>query len=177
MLASTRCKQWLYGSGVREPRYRFYYSLLAVVTTALWIGFVHQLDDHPLYHADGMTRVMLIALQAIGGAIALAAFRPIDGLAFLGLRSSPQGIDPFIIQGIYRHLRHPMYTGAMLILLAMPQQTWNGLNLALAICTYFIIGARLEERRMLAAHPEYAAYRDTVPAFIPAIGCNNKTRR
>ena len=67
-----------------------------------------------------------------------------------------------------------MYTGAMLILLAMPQQTWNGLNLALAICTYFIIGARLEERRMLAAHPEYAAYRDTVPAFIPALTFSKK---
>ena len=169
-LASRRCKQWIYGSGIDEPRYRLYYSLLSVVTTALWIGFVHQLADTPLYHTDGIPRAILITLQAVGAVIALAAFIPIDGMAFLGLRPSPQGTDPFIVQGIYRYLRHPMYTGAMLILLAMPQQSWNGLHLALAVCIYFIIGARLEERRMLAAHPEYATYRNTVPAFIPTLG-------
>ena len=129
---------------------------------------MHQLADQPLYHTEGVIKIVLITIQIAGAGVALAAFHPIDTLAFLGLRRSARDSDPSIVQGIYRHLRHPMYSGAMLILLAMPQQTWNGLHLALAICAYFIIGARFEERRMLAAHPEYADYRDTVPAFVPS---------
>jgi len=55
----------------------------------------------------------------------------------------------------------------MLILLAMPIQTWNGLHLALVICFYFIVGSRYEEARMLLAHPSYASYQQRIPAFIP----------
>ncbi len=168
-LATIRCKQWFCDHGIHDPRYRLYYTLLSVLMTAIWISFVHQLADSPLYHADGLVKIVLITLQIAGAVVALAAFQPIDGLAFLGFRASAQGTDPFIVKGIYRYLRHPMYTGVMLILLAMPEQTWNGLNLALAVCAYFMIGARFEEQRMLVAHPEYAAYRRTVPAFIPGI--------
>jgi len=167
VLASQRCKAYAYRLGLHEPRYRLIYSLLAIVTTAIWIGFVHQLPDVALYQTAGGIQGVLITIQMMGGAVLLAALHPIDGLAFLGFRASAQGDDPFIVKGIYRWLRHPMYSGAMLILLAMPQQTWNGLHLALAICAYFIIGARFEEQRMLAVHPEYADYRKTVPAFIP----------
>jgi len=110
---------------------------------------------------------MLVSAQILGLAVALAAFLPIDGLVFLGLRKAKEGREPFLVNGIYRHLRHPMYTGAMLVLLAMPEQTWNGLHFSLVICLYFIIGSRFEEARMLREHPDYAGYRQRVAAFVP----------
>ncbi len=169
LLASRPCKQWACARGLQEPRYRLCYSLLGLLTTLAWAGLVHALPDAPLYDTDGAVRWALIALQLTGAAVALAAFQPIDGLAFLGLRAAPENCDPFIERGIYRYLRHPMYTGAMLILLAMPAQSWNGLHFTLAICLYFVIGARFEEGRMRAAHPEYAGYRRRVPAFVPRL--------
>ena len=57
----------------------------------------------------------------------------------------------------------------MLILLAMPEQTWNGLSLALLICVYFLVGARFEESRMLEEHADYANYQKSVPAFLPKL--------
>ncbi|MDQ6996475.1 MAG: NnrU family protein [Mariprofundus sp.] len=167
LFASQRCKQWAYEHGLREPRYRLLYSLTAIIATGVWVFYVHQLPDTPFYQTDGMLWWMLASVQVFGLLVALAAFQPIDGLVFLGLRQSSSVNDPFIERGIYRFLRHPMYAGAMLILLAMPAQTWNGLHFALVICIYFIIGSRYEETRMLAAHPDYAAYRLRVPAFIP----------
>jgi len=169
LLASKTCKQYCYASGLQEPRYRLLYSLVAIVATAIWVLYVHQLADSALYQSDGLLWWLLIAIQGLGLMVALAAFYPIDGLVFLGLRKAGEGCEAFIVRGIYRYIRHPMYTGAMLILLAMPVQSWNGLHFTLLICLYFIIGSRFEEARMLANHPDYAAYRKRVPAFIPGL--------
>ncbi|MFQ5346037.1 MAG: methyltransferase family protein [Mariprofundus sp.] len=167
LLASQSCKQWVYDHGLREPRYRLLYSVVAVLATAAWVLYVHQLPDTGLYQTDGLLWWLLVSVQILGLIVALAAFQPIDGLVFLGLRKAKTSSDPFIEGGIYRWLRHPMYIGAMLVLLAMPEQSWNGLHFALVICVYFIIGARFEERRMIAQHPDYLAYQKRVGAFIP----------
>ncbi len=167
LTAAQSCKAWFYRHGIREPKYRLIYSMLAILITAAWIHYVHQLPDASLYQSTGTSRILLIALQIGGLLVALAAFLPIDGLIFLGLRKAQVGSDPFVVRGIYRWLRHPMYSGVMLILLAMPEQTWNGLHFSLIVCAYFIIGSRLEETRMLKAHPDYANYRQRVAAFVP----------
>jgi len=167
LFASQRCKQWLYGYGLREPRYRLLYSVTAMVATGAWVFFVHQLPDMPLYQTDGLLWWLLVLVQLLGLLVVLAAFQPIDGLVFLGLRRAGQGREPFIVRGIYRHLRHPMYAGAMLLLLAAPVQTWNGLHFTLVVCLYFIIGSRFEEGRMAAVHPDYEFYRRNTPAFVP----------
>lgn len=167
LLASAICKQWAYGHGLPEPRYRLLYSVVAVLVTGAWVFFVHQLPDTPLYQTDGLLWWLLVSIQVLGLIVALAAFQPIDGLVFLGLRKAKEGREAFIVGGIYRYLRHPMYAGAMLVLLAMPNQSWNGLHFALVICLYFIIGSRYEEARMLAEHPDYIVYRNRIPAFIP----------
>jgi len=169
LLATEKCKQWFYQRGNSEQRYRLFYSIIAVIATAVWVLFVHQLPDTPLYQTHGLVWGILLAIQILGGFTALAALQPIDGLAFLGLRTTKQGMDPFVVRGIYHFIRHPMYSGAMLILLAMPVQTSNGLAFTLLICLYFIIGARLEEARMIATHPDYTEYRRRVPAFIPKL--------
>lgn len=167
--ASQMMKQWAYAKGLQEPYYRLIYSIFSLLTTGLWIGFVHHLADMPLYHMQGIWYGLLVAIQMLGVAIALAAFIPIDGAVFLGLKKAKGNTDPFIVRGVYQYVRHPMYSGAMLILLANPSQSVNGLNLALVASVYFVVGARFEERRMLAEHVDYAGYQKRVPAFIPKL--------
>ncbi|MDQ6988868.1 MAG: isoprenylcysteine carboxylmethyltransferase family protein [Mariprofundaceae bacterium] len=167
--AAQVCKAWCYQHGLTEPKYRLLYSVVAVLSTAAWLFYVQQLPDAPFYAWDGTMQMLFWLIQAVGLLIALAAFSPIDGLVFLGLKKAKSGQDPFVVQGVYRWMRHPMYMGAMLILLAMPEQTWNGFHFTLVICLYFILGSRLEERRMLAEHPDYADYQQQVAAFIPKI--------
>jgi len=171
LLASQTCKQWSHGHGLKEPYYRLLYSVFAIVTTGVWSVFVHQLPDSAMYQTDGIVKGLLVSAQLLGVIVALAAFQPIDGLVFLGLRKARADKEPFIERGVYRYVRHPMYAGAMLILLSMPEQTWNGLHFALVVCIYFIMGSRFEEARMLSQHHEYAAYRLRVPAFIPHLAC------
>ena len=169
LTASNRCKLFFYGAGMQSHHYRLLYSVLGILTTALWIWFVYQLPDVPLYQASGLLWWLLLCLQLIGSTIALAALLPIDGAVFLGLKKKGETQDPFIVRGVYRYIRHPMYSGSMLILLAMPEQTVNGINLALMVCLYFIVGSKFEEKRMLREHPDYQKYQHEVPAFIPKI--------
>jgi len=167
LLASRMCKVGWYAIGLSPRAYRLIYSFIAIFLTAAWIGFVHLLPDRPLYVATGYWQWLLYGLQLAGLALFLAALRPIDTFVFLGLRPFPDAVEPFIEQGIYKHIRHPMYTSIMLIMFAMPAQSLNGLNLFLCISTYFVIGSKFEEARMLAMHPGYADYIRHVSAFIP----------
>jgi len=110
LLASKTCKQYCYAYGLQEPRYRLLYSCVAIVATAIWVFYVHQLPDSALYQSDGLLWWLLIAIQGFGLIVALAAFYPIDGLVFLGLRKAQEGREPLLshlkrqtaLSGIYR---------------------------------------------------------------------------
>jgi len=169
LTASNPFKSWIYQRAIRPSSYRLFYTLVSIVLTAVWAWYLHQLPDTPLYQLDGFFWFVCVVLQLLGAGVALAAFYPMDGLVFLGFRAAQKELDPFVISGIYRWIRHPMYSGAMLILLAMPEQTWNGLQFALLVSLYFVIGSKLEEGRMLKEHPDYADYQKSVPSFIPCL--------
>ena len=169
-LAARSTKDFVFRHHISEQYYRLFYSLFAMLTTAIWLAFVHALPDQPLYHLTGIAMWLALMLQAIGVVILLLTFRSFDGMMFLGLKPSTTSIDSFHISGVYRYMRHPMYTGVMLILFASPIQTMNSLHLCLAMSLYFIIGARLEEQRMRHMFPEYADYQTRVGAFIPKLG-------
>lgn len=140
---------------------------MSLLLTAIWLFCIHALPDVQVFRAEGVLLYILVALQITGAIIIIAALLPIDIMAFLGFRRSVHDVEQFVISGIYRYLRHPMYSGVMLMLLASPLQSINSLSMTLAVALYFFTGSRLEERRMLEYHPEYAAYRRSVPAFLP----------
>jgi len=169
LLATQMCRQYAARLGIRATSYRLYYSLLATLLTALWLWMVHALPDAPLYALEGGTRIAFFAMQAIGIGIILLSFRAFNAAIFLGLKNMPETGEPFVEKGIYRHMRHPMYSGFMLLLLASPVQSMNSLHLSLAVCAYFIIGSLFEEHRMQLLHPSYDKYRRCVPAFFPRI--------
>lgn len=170
LLASNGCKRLAHRVGLSPRHYRLGFTIFAVLLTAVWLAFVHMLPDTPLYRLHGLGLVPCYALQLLGAWLLWRAARAFDMRIFLGLAPMPASGEPFTERGIYRHLRHPMYSGVLLMLLAMPAQSVNSLHLLAAIALYFVLGSRLEERRMLADHPGYADYRRRVPAFWPRLG-------
>ncbi len=175
-LASRACKRRIAALGVSPQAWRLTYSVLAVMLTFLWLGWVRELPNAPAWHATGAAAVTLILIQSAGVGIVALSLKAIDVPAFLGLRPQTHPDALFVERGVYRHMRHPMYTGVMLVLAANPLQTINSLHLLGVVSLYFILGARLEERRMLEQHPEYADYRRRVPAFVPRLSRLAKRR-
>jgi len=177
LFASEWCKQWFYRFGMTSQHYRLLYSLFAVALTIGWLFYIYQLPDSSLYRIEGWQNGLMLAVQLSGLGIALYSLKSFDAGLFLGLKSAHGEPEPFHERGIYRHVRHPMYTGVMLALLASPVQSINSLNLALSICCYFVSGSWFEERRMLKAHPQYADYIMRVPAFLPWRALFRRPRR
>jgi protein-S-isoprenylcysteine O-methyltransferase Ste14 len=73
----------------------------------------------------------------------------------------------FKMPWLYRQVRHPLYVGWLTIVWATPTMTVTHLVFAALSTVYILIGIRLEERDLMAAHPEYADYRRRVPMLLP----------
>jgi protein-S-isoprenylcysteine O-methyltransferase Ste14 len=81
---------------------------------------------------------------------------------------------PFVMPGPYRHIRHPLYVGWLLAFWATPTMTAAHLFFALMTTAYILVAIQLEERDLIAAHPEYDRYRQQVPMLVP--GANRASR-
>lgn len=84
--------------------------------------------------------------------------------------SREAGEGKLVTKGIYRYIRHPQYTGLLLLSFGMLLE-WATLPLLIlfpVIVTLYVRLAKKEERDMLAEFgDEYAAYRSRTKMFLP----------
>lgn len=110
-----------------------------------------------------------IVLILTGGIIALA------GLIRLGRNLTavphPKPDATFVGHGIYRLVRHPIYSGIIYGAFGWGLLMNNYLSLLMAVVLFlfFDIKTRREERWLSAKFPEYAAYQSRVRKLIPFI--------
>ncbi len=70
--------------------------------------------------------------------------------------------------GLYRHVRHPIYLGWLLVVWASPVMTATHLVFAAGMTIYVLIGIQLEERDLADELPEYRQYKRKVPMLLPS---------
>ncbi len=71
--------------------------------------------------------------------------------------------------GMYRYVRHPIYTGLLLFAIAHTAASASYVQCALCILLIALIAvkARWEERRLAQRFRDYCVYADQTPRFIP----------
>lgn len=116
-----------------------------------------------LYGVYGFGWVLLLTASFVINHFDLFGLRQ----AWLGFRGQPYTPIQFRNPWLYRQVRHPLYLGFFLGLWAAPTMTATHLTLAAGLSAYILFGVRLEERDLIADHPEYEAYRQRVPMFVP----------
>jgi methanethiol S-methyltransferase len=129
------------------------------------------LGDEPVFALPGWGKALLAVIHGSGWAVMLFSARFYDLGRLGGLRQLRQPEAPadegLRLDGPHAWVRHPLYTGAFLILWGAAVAPL-GLATALWGSLYLLIGTACEERRLLGRYGEdYARYRATVPAFIP----------
>jgi protein-S-isoprenylcysteine O-methyltransferase Ste14 len=145
-----------------QPLERSFYvwvaSLLFIAVCALW-----QPVPGVAWRVAGPAGWGLRALLALGVWLSVrsAVFLDIRDLA--GLRA-PHGATEFKTSGPYGWVRHPIYSGWFLMVLAVSPMTMTRLVFAVVSCAYLIVAIPFEERSMRAlAGGAYERYAKQVP--------------
>lgn len=86
---------------------------------------------------------------------------------WLQLRRRPYLPLQFGTPVLYRYVRHPLYLGWFFAFWSTPTMTVTHLVFAIATTAYILIAIQLEERDLIAEHPEYQQYRERVPMLVP----------
>lgn len=175
ILASQGAKAWLrrrFGEGVMRV-YRFGYNLFSALSflPILWLAAV--LPDRVLYRIPAPWLYLSLGGQLLAAVLLTIGLLQTDTLAFIGLRQLIEGGErpaPLVVRGLYRWVRHPLYTAGLLFLWLTPVMTLNLLALYAAATIYIIAGAYFEERKLLREYgAAYAEYRASTPMLIPGL--------
>jgi protein-S-isoprenylcysteine O-methyltransferase Ste14 len=121
-------------------------------------------------------RLVLYGGFAFGWGLVLLSTFVINHFDLFGLRQTwrafrgePQAGLRFATPVLYRIVRHPLYVGWLFAFWSTPTMTVTHLLFAAVTTTYILIAIQLEERDLMAAHPEYAGYRQQVPMLVPGL--------
>jgi len=125
---------------------------------------------------NGLGASLLYAAYAFGWALVLLATVVINHFDLFGLRQiwlhlqgRPQSALRFSTPLLYRMVRHPLYVGWITVFWSTPVMTMTHLFFALMTTVYILVAIHLEERDLMAKHPEYIDYRRQVPMIVPGL--------
>ncbi len=163
----------LFGS-LAERLYRLGYNVFAILTLLPVLALPLVLPDEPLYSIPFPVTLLSLFIQALAGGVVLVGLLQTGLGSFLGLRqlaAPPGDREPrLVVRGLYRWVRHPLYTAGLIFLWLTPVMTVNVLALDASLTAYIIIGALFEERRLLKEFgPAYQRYREETPMLIPGL--------
>ncbi|HKJ77509.1 MAG TPA: hypothetical protein VKA64_09940 [Gammaproteobacteria bacterium] len=176
-LASLTAKEWVDRHWpALTPRYRLLYNGLAVMLLPIPLYLMYRANGPGLWAWTGWAGRLAdgLALLAVFGF--LYSTRWYDMGEFLGLRQWRQREhaikDPMRlrISPLHRFVRHPWYSLGLVILWTRDMDPALLVSVV-AVTVYLVVGARLEERKLLAFHGQsYARYRQRVPGLVPLPG-------
>ncbi|HEY6896172.1 MAG TPA: hypothetical protein VI279_02840 [Rhodocyclaceae bacterium] len=174
LLASGRCKAYAAAHWPRlVPAYRLAFNALALLLLLPILGFAYAQAGPWLWRWQGPWAGLAYALKAVAAAGFYLSVRYYDMDVFLGLRQwrsashEVDGAERLRISPFHRYLRHPWYFLALLWLWSSDMNLASLLSV-LSITLYFVIGSRLEERKLLARYgAAYARYQASVGGLLP----------
>ncbi len=117
----------------------------------------------------------ILALAAGSVFLLLGSLLFITGILRLGANLSalpyPKPESTFVENGPYRIVRHPMYSGAILIAFgwAFVIHNWLALGIALVVFVFFDFKSRREEAWLKEKFQGYAAYQQRVRKLVPLL--------
>ena len=154
--------------------YRLIYNLVAILTLLPVLILPIALVDREIYSIPFPWLFLTSACQLLAIVILLAGVLQTGVLNFLGvcqlIRCEGEEETKLVVTGLYRFMRHPLYTAGLIFIWFMPKMSWNLVAMNIGISLYILIGVIFEERKLLLEFgPEYAEYRKRTPMLIPGL--------
>lgn len=156
---------------------RLVYVLASTVSAAALFWWLRTLPQTTVWAWSGWWQAIRVLGLFEAGLLFWLGARAYDGRAFLGLRQISDDArgkraqpPAFSARGVLGLIRHPWYTGTLILLVFMQPFTdvnlvWRGV-----LIIYTLIGTELEERKLARDLGEvYHEYRRGVPRFFPSL--------
>ncbi|HEV8330964.1 MAG TPA: hypothetical protein VGQ22_06070 [Steroidobacteraceae bacterium] len=173
VMARPAFKRWWTRIIPKEAE-RSTYTLLSSVALIAMFAFWEPMGGVVWHVESALGQGLLYAGFAFGWLLVLVSTFLINHFDLFGLRQvwlqlrrKPYTSLPFKTPVLYRYVRHPLYVGWFFAFWCTPTMTVAHLVFAIATTAYILIAIQLEERDLVAEHPEYAQYRKRVPMLVP----------
>ena len=159
----------------RYRYYRLFYNLFSVATLAPLLLYSQLHRGEVVFHWQGWLGVVQALLYASAGLLFLSGARAYDLPTFLGVRLRATGSGDLGLTvsgglsavGVLALVRHPWYTGGLLLIWARTQTLTETLINSI-LSAYIVIGALLEERKLVKEFgADYQAYQRQVSMLVP----------
>ncbi|PWH15941.1 MAG: hypothetical protein DDG60_04965 [Anaerolineae bacterium] len=152
--------------------YRFSYNLFSLASFLPILVMLFTFPDQMLYSIPEPWVYFSALVQGAAFFALLAGVMQTGLFEFAGL-TQLAGLEApaqLVTDGLYAHVRHPLYTAGLVFLWAWPEMTVNRLAVWIVFTLYLLIGAHFEERKLLKEFGvEYAAYQARTPMFLPRL--------
>lgn len=155
------------------PAYRLAFNLAALVLLLPILALTYSLPGPWLWRWDGAAAWLAngISLLAVIGVV--LSSKGYDMAEFLGIRQwrgrvrKVEDQESFHLSAFHRFVRHPWYFCALLLIWSRDMNAATLLSSAM-LTLYFVVGSRLEERKLLVYHGDiYRRYMERVPGLVP----------
>ncbi|MEQ8362345.1 MAG: NnrU family protein [Cyclobacteriaceae bacterium] len=170
LLAADTVKEFfkrVLGNGFRF--YRIGYVVFSSIGLLLLLFFNGNISSEYLLNHEGAARYLSLMFAAFGVIVIKVSFRSYQFSEFVGLTTQE---EPFTTKGILSSVRHPIYSGTILIAIGywLFSPTLPTTVSVICILAYLPIGIYLEERKLIKQFGErYVKYKRDVPALIPKL--------
>lgn len=152
--------------------YRLLYNVFAVISFVPVLYLMLSLPERILYQIPAPWSYLLLAGRGFSLLLLFVAVMQTDLLSFAGLRQffEKEKTSALVTSGLYRSVRHPLYTFSLLILWLSPRLTVNSFVVYASLTIYILIGIVFEERKLLREFGQaYAEYKSTTPMLFPGL--------
>lgn len=172
MGTKARVRQ-LFGPGA-ERWYRLVYNLIGILTFLPVLGLLAMYPGRTLYSIPTPWTYLTLAGQLAAIAALAVGLLQTGVWSFLGFEQLmvQAGDDKpqMVTRGLYRWVRHPLYTAGLIFIWLTPLMTLNLLVLNLGLTIYLVIGAIYEERKLVREFgTAYIDYQKKTPMLIPGL--------
>ncbi|WP_373514077.1 isoprenylcysteine carboxylmethyltransferase family protein [Persicitalea sp.] len=155
------------------PYYRLFYNAISLLTFLLPLYFQLQIEALHLWPRNLTLLILGAGLAVAGLCIILLALRQYDLSEFSGTNAfrKPNERGEFLnTSGLSGQVRHPLYTGTLMLLwgIWIFDATLASLVTAISLTAYIRVGIHFEEKKLLRQFGEnYHLYRERVPMLFP----------
>ncbi len=151
--------------------YRIFYNLFSAVGLFYMLYYLATTPSRFVFEKHEYWQFSGLALATWGIVFLKQSFKQYSMREFLGFQQSDnQTGQTFTTAGVLKYVRHPIYTGTLLVVLGFFLFNPKVLMLVTLICVfvYILIGIQLEERKLEREFgKQYEDYKKEVPMLIP----------